>query len=238
MIIKRLRWAGWKLDPDIVNVDNTNSKWHPARQSTPPVKMLISVIYINITYGPAVHGQGLRQFTHFVLFMGILQSHIDSPFKENHLSHRSCPLNALMLIMIHQLFPLTLFRAHSRSYTQKHSSTAKISINNAQLSINTQAEFPHVCFHASLQSLDSCINHKIMFTINGVPFILFPCFFPGLQVACMQLINALVTSPDDLDFRIHLRNEFLRCGLKKILPVSYEDNTAELLREASIWFYS
>ncbi|KAG7247372.1 hypothetical protein CRUP_021452, partial [Coryphaenoides rupestris] len=29
-------------------------------------------------------------------------------------------------------------------------------------------------------------------------------------VACMQLINALVTSPDDLDFRIHLRNEFLR----------------------------
>uniref|UniRef100_A0A6Q2Z2V7 Diaphanous-related formin 2 n=1 Tax=Esox lucius TaxID=8010 RepID=A0A6Q2Z2V7_ESOLU len=40
-----------------------------------------------------------------------------------------------------------------------------------------------------------------------------------LQVACMQLINALVTSPDDLDFRIHLRNEFLRCGLKKILPI-------------------
>ncbi|XP_054453351.1 protein diaphanous homolog 2 isoform X1 [Anoplopoma fimbria] len=39
-----------------------------------------------------------------------------------------------------------------------------------------------------------------------------------LQVACMQLINALVTCPDDLDFRIHLRNEFLRCGLKKILP--------------------
>ncbi|CAM4601754.1 unnamed protein product, partial [Lepidochelys olivacea] len=41
-----------------------------------------------------------------------------------------------------------------------------------------------------------------------------------LQVACMQFINALVTSPEDLDFRIHLRNEFLRCGLKKILPVT------------------
>uniref|UniRef100_A0A6I8PE71 Diaphanous related formin 3 n=1 Tax=Ornithorhynchus anatinus TaxID=9258 RepID=A0A6I8PE71_ORNAN len=39
-----------------------------------------------------------------------------------------------------------------------------------------------------------------------------------LQVACMQLINALVTSPDDLDFRLHIRNEFMRCGLKKILP--------------------
>lgn len=36
----------------------------------------------------------------------------------------------------------------------------------------------------------------------------------------MQLINALVTSPDDLDFRLHIRNEFMRCGLKEILPVS------------------
>ncbi|XP_019740194.1 protein diaphanous homolog 3 isoform X2 [Hippocampus comes] len=39
-----------------------------------------------------------------------------------------------------------------------------------------------------------------------------------LQVACMQLINALVTSPDDLDLRLHIRNEFIRCGLKTILP--------------------
>ncbi|KAL1766820.1 diaphanous-like 2 isoform X2, partial [Sigmodon hispidus] len=40
-----------------------------------------------------------------------------------------------------------------------------------------------------------------------------------LQVACMQFINALVTSPYDLDFRIHLRNEFLRSGLKSMLPI-------------------
>ncbi|XP_074838956.1 protein diaphanous homolog 3 [Carettochelys insculpta] len=39
-----------------------------------------------------------------------------------------------------------------------------------------------------------------------------------LQVACMQLINALVTSPDDLDLRLHIRNEFMRSGLKEILP--------------------
>ncbi|XP_077014508.1 protein diaphanous homolog 3 isoform X2 [Tamandua tetradactyla] len=39
-----------------------------------------------------------------------------------------------------------------------------------------------------------------------------------LQVACMQLINALITSPDDLDIRLHIRNEFMRCGLKEILP--------------------
>ncbi|XP_073732268.1 protein diaphanous homolog 3 isoform X4 [Misgurnus anguillicaudatus] len=39
-----------------------------------------------------------------------------------------------------------------------------------------------------------------------------------LQVACMQLINALVTSPDELDLRLHIRNEFMRCGLREILP--------------------
>ncbi|KAI3377529.1 hypothetical protein L3Q82_008695 [Scortum barcoo] len=43
-----------------------------------------------------------------------------------------------------------------------------------------------------------------------------------LQVACMQLINALVTSPDELDFRLHIRNEFMRCGLKEILPFDEE----------------
>ncbi|XP_063068121.1 protein diaphanous homolog 3-like [Engraulis encrasicolus] len=39
----------------------------------------------------------------------------------------------------------------------------------------------------------------------------------ALQVACMQLINALVTSPDELDFRLHLRNEFMRSGLRDVL---------------------
>lgn len=36
----------------------------------------------------------------------------------------------------------------------------------------------------------------------------------------MQFINALVTTPDELDFRLHIRNEFMRCGLKERLPVS------------------
>nr|XP_047933249.1 protein diaphanous homolog 2 isoform X3 [Anser cygnoides] len=52
--------------------------------------------------------------------------------------------------------------------------------------------------------------------------------FLQLQVACMQLINALVTSPEELDFRIHLRNEFLRCGLKKILPALKDKENEEL----------
>ena len=29
----------------------------------------------------------------------------------------------------------------------------------------------------------------------------------------MQLINAIVSQPDDLDFRLHLRNEFMRTGM-------------------------
>lgn len=45
----------------------------------------------------------------------------------------------------------------------------------------------------------------------------------------MQLINALVTSPDDLDFRLHIRNEFMRCGLKEILPVSISSSLFALL---------
>lgn len=49
-----------------------------------------------------------------------------------------------------------------------------------------------------------------------------------LQVACMQLINALVTSPYDLDFRIHLRNEFLRSGLKSMLPDLKDKDNDEL----------
>lgn len=45
----------------------------------------------------------------------------------------------------------------------------------------------------------------------------------------MQLINALVTSPDDLDFRLHIRNEFMRSGLKEILPVSVLQSLFALL---------
>ena len=41
-----------------------------------------------------------------------------------------------------------------------------------------------------------------------------------LRTNCMTLINAIITSPDDLDFRMHLRNEFLREGLLDVLDVS------------------
>ena len=38
----------------------------------------------------------------------------------------------------------------------------------------------------------------------------------------MQFVNAVVSTPaDDIDFKIHLRNEFMRCGLGQVLPVKF-----------------
>lgn len=45
---------------------------------------------------------------------------------------------------------------------------------------------------------------------------------PMLQLACLQFINAIVNTPDDIDFKIHLRNEFMRGGLDDVLNVSLE----------------
>ena len=36
----------------------------------------------------------------------------------------------------------------------------------------------------------------------------------------MTLINSLVSSSEDLDFRIHLRNEIMRIGLRDVLEVT------------------
>lgn len=44
-----------------------------------------------------------------------------------------------------------------------------------------------------------------------------------MQVACIQLVNAIVSTPDDLDFRLHLRNEFMRTGLIDLIGVSSYD---------------
>lgn len=41
-----------------------------------------------------------------------------------------------------------------------------------------------------------------------------------LQVGCMQLVNAIICTPHDhLDHRLHLRNEFMRCGLQNMIKV-------------------
>lgn len=39
-----------------------------------------------------------------------------------------------------------------------------------------------------------------------------------LHFSCMQLINALIAHAEDLDYRIHLRNEIMRSGFADVLP--------------------
>ena len=40
-----------------------------------------------------------------------------------------------------------------------------------------------------------------------------------LRTESLILINVIITQPDDLDFRMHLRNEFMRVGLLDVLDV-------------------
>ena len=42
----------------------------------------------------------------------------------------------------------------------------------------------------------------------------------NVRVACLTLINAIVSTPEDLDFRIHLRTEFVRHGLVDVIEVT------------------
>ena len=44
-----------------------------------------------------------------------------------------------------------------------------------------------------------------------------------LRVACLTLINALISSPYDLDFRVHLCNKFMRNGLIDVLEAMEND---------------
>jgi hypothetical protein len=38
-------------------------------------------------------------------------------------------------------------------------------------------------------------------------------------VACLQFINAIVSTPEDLEFRAHLRNEIMRAGMYDVIDV-------------------
>merc|ERR1719341_751634 len=53
------------------------------------------------------------------------------------------------------------------------------------------------------------------------------CNNEPLRVACLTLINALISSPEDLDFRMHLRNEFMRVGLIDVLEFLEDDRGEE-----------
>ncbi|XP_048589286.1 protein diaphanous homolog 2 isoform X2 [Nematostella vectensis] len=57
----------------------------------------------------------------------------------------------------------------------------------------------------------------------------------SLKVACIQFINALISTPDDLDFRLHLRNEFVREGLNDAFQDLRDLENDDLNVQLDIW---
>ncbi|XP_074651727.1 protein diaphanous homolog 2-like isoform X2 [Tubulanus polymorphus] len=47
----------------------------------------------------------------------------------------------------------------------------------------------------------------------------------AVRTACLVLINSIINTPEELDFRIHLRNEFVRTGLRDHLEELEQDQT-------------
>ncbi|PNF42312.1 hypothetical protein B7P43_G05496 [Cryptotermes secundus] len=58
---------------------------------------------------------------------------------------------------------------------------------------------------------------------------------PSLIVGCLQLINAIVATPDDMEFRLHLRNEIMRAGLIDVLEGLENDASGDLLVQVKIF---
>lgn len=55
------------------------------------------------------------------------------------------------------------------------------------------------------------------------------------QVVCLQLINSIISSAEDLDFRLHLRNEVMRVGLADILEMLEKDESEDLATHLKIF---
>lgn len=51
-------------------------------------------------------------------------------------------------------------------------------------------------------------------------YVIFSCHRVCLQVACMQFINIVVHSVENMNFRVHLQYEFTHLGLDKYLEVN------------------
>ena len=89
---------------------------------------------------------------------------------------------------------LHIWHAHTHTHTHSHDRVLEaVTVNGETCGMNR--------FEPVLQALKKTIN-------------------PMLQLACLQFINAIVNTPDDIDFKLHLRNEFMRGGLEDVLVVS------------------
>ncbi|KRX97795.1 Protein diaphanous -like protein 3 [Trichinella pseudospiralis] len=58
---------------------------------------------------------------------------------------------------------------------------------------------------------------------------------PALQNAFMQLVNAIITIADDLDYRMHLRNEFMRTGMTDVLEIMECSDNEDLKLQVKIF---
>ncbi|CAG5082226.1 Similar to Diaph3: Protein diaphanous homolog 3 (Mus musculus) [Cotesia congregata] len=57
----------------------------------------------------------------------------------------------------------------------------------------------------------------------------------NLRVVCLQLINSIISSAEELDFRLHLRNEIMRVGFADILESLERDDSEDLSRHLKIF---
>ncbi|KAJ3217043.1 Dishevelled associated activator of morphogenesis 2 [Dinochytrium kinnereticum] len=55
------------------------------------------------------------------------------------------------------------------------------------------------------------------------------------QISCMTFINAIVNSPEDLAFRVTLRNEFMDINMASVLPTLREINSEDLNNQLNIF---
>ncbi|XP_044772663.1 protein diaphanous homolog 1 [Neomonachus schauinslandi] len=57
----------------------------------------------------------------------------------------------------------------------------------------------------------------------------------ALKVGCLQLINALITQAEELDFRVHIRSELMRLGLHQVLQDLREIENDDMRVQLSVF---
>ncbi|OCT87865.1 hypothetical protein XELAEV_18021567mg [Xenopus laevis] len=57
----------------------------------------------------------------------------------------------------------------------------------------------------------------------------------ALKVSCMQLINALISQGEELDYRVHIRSELMRSGLNKLLKELHNTENEDLKVQVAIF---
>ena len=86
-------------------------------------------------------------------------------------------------------------------------------MENDTLTVSKTGRKPNLAYLSTDDS--NVITHALLQIIHNQNF----SFENTIKVACVQLINTIVLTPDDLDFRLHLRNEFMRVGLADLIDV-------------------